>query len=629
MSVIMHTLRLALVITLAALAATWASSSYALAAPLPAATPALAPALGQPIPLSSGWEWRSDAADAGQRARWYRDLGSAGWSPTTVPSVYNAVPTPAGFAGSVWWYRTTFTPPNMAGLRGWALRFESVRRTSTVWLNGRKVGASTDGYTPFTLAAQGLVPGRPNHLVVRVDNRKPHGIREGWWNWGGIVRPVTLIPIGLVRVSDLGLAPTMSCKGGCHGRFTLMGTATSYAPTPVDARIDVTLAAPSGALTQVHTVLRQLAPGRATPVQWTFDVAGTPELWWPGNPQLYRAVTTTSIAGVTQQRNDQRVGLRSVRVSHGRLMLNGRELDLRGAAIQEDIPDHGVALTDQDMDTIVGELKALGANVTRAQYALNDRLLDKLDAAGILVWSQAPIYHSDLQLRTAAGRATALVTLRRSIVATRRHPSVIVNSVANELTPTPDSTPSTRAYEIAAAKLARKTDPTRPVALDILTYTGFPTQRTYYKFDVLGVNTYFGWYAGRTGHSTADLAALETYLRQARHRYRDQALVMTEFGAEATHHGPANVKGTYEFQSAYLKNVLGIASRLGFLDGAIYWTLREFAVKPDWTGGVAASVSPPSSIHHKGLISYDGQAKPAFTLAQKLFKQTPLFHPLP
>ena len=77
------------------------------------------------------------------------------------------------------------------------------------------------------------------------------------------------------------------------------------------------------------------------------------------------------------------------------LRLNDRVLELKGASIQEDVPGRGPAMTDADVDNTVEELKALGANVTRAHYLLDPRLLDRFDKEGILVWSQAPVYHRD------------------------------------------------------------------------------------------------------------------------------------------------------------------------------------------------------------------------------------------
>ena len=58
--------------------------------------------------------------------------------------------------------------------------------------------------------------------------------------------------------------------------------------------------------------------------------------------------------------------------------------------------------------------------------------------------------------------------------------------------------------------------------------------------------------------------------------------------------------------------------------GAIYWTAREFAVKPDWDGG-ADPEGQRDAIHNKALISYDGKAKPAFETAKDGFEATPLY----
>ena len=59
------------------------------------------------------------------------------------------------------------------------------------------------------------------------------------------------------------------------------------------------------------------------------------------------------------------------------------------------------------------------------------------------------------------------------------------------------------------------------------------------------------------------------------------------------------------------------------MGGAIYWTVREFAVKPEWDGGAHPPVR--DSIHNKALISYDGTPKPAVAAAQEAFKATPLY----
>ena len=161
------------------------------------------------------------------------------------------------------------------------------------------------------------------------------------------------------------------------------------------------------------------------------------------------------------------------------------------------------------------------------------------------------------------------------------------------------------------------------MAIDILSYPGVPRQRTYDAFDAIGINSYYGWYDGKINRSTANIDDLAPYLRAMHDKYPGKALVMTEFGAEATDPGPADTKQTYAFQQSYLKRNLDIVDRLGFMGGAIYWTTREFAVKPYWDGGG----HPPQrdSIHNKGLIAYDGEIKPAFSTAQEAFEATPLY----
>jgi beta-glucuronidase len=161
--------------------------------------------------------------------------------------------------------------------------------------------------------------------------------------------------------------------------------------------------------------------------------------------------------------------------------------------------------------------------------------------------------------------------------------------------------------------------------VDILAWPGYPRQRTYARFDALGLNSYFGWYEGRGGR-TADLADLEPFLRRARADYWDQALVMTEFGAESTTDGPVVMKETYAFQAGYVRANLDVIERLPFMGGAIYWTLREFAVKPNWDGGARRTGVVRDAIHNKGLVTYaDGRRKPAWAVAARAFAATPLY----
>jgi len=573
------------------------------------------PPVPTPIPLNSGWSFKYDGETTVKRV--------------AVPHVFDARARKPDFGGRVGWYRLRFRAPRAVPGFGWGVRFEQSRRITQAWLNGVPIGASRDPYVPFTLPATGLKTGRENTLLVRVDNRKGSEPREGWWNWGGLTRPVSLVPRGLLELRDPGVMPRVSCEQGgavCRASVLVDGVLVNRSGAEQRApQISVALTPPGGGRALRHTeTVRGLHAGESGRVRFEVPVPD-PELWSPESPKLYDATLTTRAAGERPVQVDQlRVGLRSVKVVGAMLELNGRQLDLRGASLQEDLAGRGPALTDADMDRIVAELKALHANVTRAHYALNERLLDRLDAAGIMVWSQAPIYHRDRLLETVPQREAALATLRGTVLAARSHPSVITHSVANELSVVPDAVPGTKAYLESALKLTRDLDPTLPVSVDLLSYPGFGAQEAYAQYDLLGINSYFGWYPGKTDHSTEKLADLAPYLDHMRRLYPAQALVLTEFGAESTFAGPGSTKETFAFQSRYVREVLDIVEQRPFVGGAIYWTLREFAVKPDWDGGAKRAVAR-DGIHNKGLVSYAGRRKPAWEVAAQDFAATPLY----
>ena len=592
----------------------------ALAALLAGAAPA-GGAVPRPVELAEGWEFAFDPDAVAPPAAG----PAAGWREVTVPHVFEPRPLDEAFPGPVGWYRLRFRGPATPEGWAWAVRFETVRRSSKVWLNGREIGRNDKPYTPFELPATGLLPGQENTLLVRVDNRRTPGFREGWWNWGGITREVTLEPRGRVDVRDIGLLSDVDCTERCTASVLFDAEVANRAPEDVRPEVTVRLRPPGGGKALTRTIrTRAIHPGEAARVRMTIPVPGRPELWSPDRPSLYGARVEAKLGSSVEAAHARRIGLRAVDVRDGRLWLNGRQLDVRGASIQEDVAGRGPALTDADVDGVVRDLKALGANVTRAHYLLDERLLERFDEEGILVWSQAPVYHRDVQLRTRAGYAREIDSVRRTVLGARNHPSVITHSVANELSPRADENAPTRRFLREARELTTDLDPTLPTSVDLLAWPGFPRQEAYGAFDLLGVNSYFGWYEGQGTRATGDLGDLEPFLRRLREQYPEQALVMTEFGAESTMDGPADVKETFAFQSRYVQQNLDIVERVGFLSGAIYWTLREFAVKPDWDGGALRDV-PRDGIHNKGLITYAGDRKPAWAVARGAFEGTPLY----
>jgi len=635
------------------------------AAPAPAAAAQSAPGAApkgppKPVQLRAGWEVRDlivpptpvqpgpppetspSAARAAGRLPGRAAQTGGPWRPANVPSAFEGIARAPRFGGTLKLYRLRFTAPNVTDY-SWAFEFEQVRRRATVSLNGRRIGISIDPYTPFQVPARGLRPGKVNTLEVLVDSRKDPRLPEGWWNWGGIVRPVSMVPIGAVHVGDLALMPSVHCTGpaaGCSAALvidgvlgklprqqwrTVKGRKARVAASDFRPVLKIRLKAPNGKVTDHHAVLRGSPYGRRR--QKIQIAMPRPRLWSPDRPQLYDARATLHWGDAVYQVEKRRLGFRSVQVRDGMLLLNNRPINLRGASIHEDAPGRGPALTGYDMDTAVRELKELGANMTRSHYVLSEGLLRRFDEAGILVYNQAPVWqrdHGANLLRTPLDRSRAVAQVKRTVMAARGHASVIVHSVGNELTFTPDRRPASRRFMLDAAEVARDLDPILPIAIDIKTRPTLPRQRTYDAFDLIGINQYFGWYPW-----VEDFAQLEPFLNAMRANYPEQALVMTEFGAEGRPDmafAPADVKGSYAFQANHVARTIDLIDRLPFMSGAVHWTLREFEIFPDWRGGAVGGEGPNDDIrHHKGVLTYDGTRKPAWQVLRDRYARTPLY----
>src|SRR5688572_14377902 len=177
------------------------------------------------LPLDQGWE--------------FADQAEGPWERVQVPHVMDPRPTPEVWEGRVAWYRLKFTGPPTADGRAWWLRFDQVRRRAEAFLNGRPIGTNADPYTPFMLPASGIVPGEENVLVVRVDNRRTPGWREGWWNWGGITRGVRLVPRGRVEMRDTGLLSEVDCRGACRAQVRLDSWLTNRTAAAVRPHVTV------------------------------------------------------------------------------------------------------------------------------------------------------------------------------------------------------------------------------------------------------------------------------------------------------------------------------------------------------------------------------------------------------
>jgi hypothetical protein len=572
------------------------------------------------LAVDGPWLQALDPADVGEGDGW-----AAGHFPgalVTLPHVANAAQVTgaagvAAYRGGIAWYRTALTAPRTGS---YALRFESVHHVAEVWLDGRLLGTHTGAYLPFEFTLR-LREGVPHRLVVRADYRFPSrqkrdGWHRTWFNYGGINREVTLRPL---ERSELE-APTLR-------------TRLSHGAAVVDASVVVRNRAARARDLQVRGTLRR--GGRATELVFgrvhlgageerrvaTRVVVAQPALWAPGSPSLYALHLAVPGEGVW----NAQVGLREIRRVGGRLLLNGERLRLHGASIHEDAEGRGDALTGADMDAIVRDLKALDANATRAQHALSEPLLERLDRAGILVWQgvgpvDAPgAWTSSTPALAHAARDRVRATVRQE----RLHPSVIAWNLVNEVAGNGHDATEVAYVRDMARELHRR-DPGRLVAVDL--WGAHPPAvpgAIYRDVDAVALTNYVGWYEGAL-ESRARIASRlrDTAVGFAR-MFKGKVLIVSEFGAEANAQNATTAPGGYAFQSWLLRRHIATYRALPQLSGMLVWNLRDFAVSPDFAGGSITKVVPgihvERGLNTKGIFDYAGRPKPAAAAVRRAF----------
>ncbi len=575
--------------------------------------------------LGGEWLFRRDDTGQGLRQSFQRQPSRDGWAPLTVPNAWNVGDSSvASMTGTVAWYRKDFRLPDARARLDWLVRFESVNYRSRVWLNGRPIGRNTGAYLPWDLRIPhgALKRAGTNRLVIRVDNRRlrtdfpPSGLTGsgdpagGWWNYGGLLREVYLQRVDRVDITNVVVRPNLPCAT-CAATVLARVVVRNYG----DRTAPVKITGSYGGV-PLNLGTRRVGARRFASFEARLRVA-RPRLWSPASPYLYPARFTVRAGKQRVLGYRLSSGIRSIAVSGGRLLLNGRPLQVRGVGLHEDDPVAGFAIGSARRAQIIAQAKELGATVIRSHYPLHPQMHELADRVGLLVWSEIPVYAIKTQyLKREAVRKLAARELEDNIIANQNHPSILLWSIGNELSARPG--PVQQFYIERAVSQAKALDPSRPVALAVAGYPSAGCRPQYAALDVIGINDYFGWYPGPNGQ-IADRDALPDYLDSVHACYPNKAIFASEFGAEANRDGPVEEKGTFSYQQDFVNYHLGVYAQRPWLSGAIYWALQEFRVRPNWDGGNPRA-NPP--VHEKGLLRFDGSKKPAWFDVQRLFAAT-------
>lgn len=579
------------------------------------------------------WTLALDPGDRGLARGWQRG-GFAGRG-VSVPNDVDPIHVKGragqrNYTGSVAWYRTSVTAP-VAGT--YAFAFASANFKATAFLDGRAIAAHRGSYLPFegraTLAAGA------HTLAVRIDWRDPgaqskQGFHRTWFNWGGLNGQVTMRPIGQSELSEPSIQTTLEpdAPDAAQATVTIGVHVRNNGPTRAIAPQGTLIGgAGAGQSIPVQFPAQTVAQGQTVAMQASVAVAD-PALWSPSRPSLYTLQLAVAQPGATEPESSYsaRVGLRWLTWHEGQVMLNGRRLRLHGASIQEDAKGHGDALTPGDQATLVAELQAIGANAVRSQHPLDAALLERLDAAGILVWqgigpvegasnwySSTPslLHEAEQQARTAA-------------LAEQLHPSIIAWNLVDEVARNGHDAAEV-SYVQTLTRWLHEHDPTRMVAVDVWgDHPPVHAGALYRGVDAVAETDYTGWYDSPQDSAARQEASMRARLRAQERTFAGKVLLISEFGAESNTLNRPGTPGSYSFQSSLLARHIHVYAADPKLSGMLVWDLRDYPLVPQFYGGSIVFKLPSlkliEGINQKGLFTYGESAKPAAGVVARLFK---------
>jgi hypothetical protein len=582
------------------------------------------------------WTLRRDPGSRGLTQGWQR--GRFGGTSVSIPNVvdaarYAGAAAQANYEGSVAWYRTTFTAPAPGT---YALTFQSANFSAQVWVDGHTLGSHQGSYLPFEPRTR-LAAGR-HTLVVRVDWRDPAaqsriGYHRTWFNWGGLDGEVSVRAIGASELSNPTIQTTLS-----PGSVVCVRAPCPNIPAAQTATVRVSVQVrndgasgrailPAGSLVHGAQMIplsfpeQHLAHDQSATVSTTVAVPD-PALWSPASPSLYQL----TLAVGQECSYSAHVGLRQIAWHGGRVYLNGQRLQVHGASIQEDALGHGDALTPGDENAIVSELRAIGANAVRAQHPLDPALLERLDAAGILVWQGiGPVegagnwYSNTLGLLAQAeGRA------RTAAIAEELHPSILAWNLVDEVAENGRDGAEV-SYVQSLKNWLHTYDPTRMVAVDVWgdhppTHPG----ALYRGVDAIAETDYSGWYDNPHNSPAAISAEISRRLGAMRRTFAGRVLLISEFGAESNGLNPSGSPGSYSFQASLLARHIRAYAADPELSGMFVYLLRDYPLVPTFQGGSIHGVLPRlrliEGLNQKGLFTYGGRPKQAVGVIARSYR---------
>lgn len=509
----------------------------------------------------------------------------------TVPHTWNVDDKVMQHRGTVEYETAVYIDESLKEKKAF-ISFNAVYHTAKIYINGAFVGEhSRSGFTPFRFnVTDNIVFGTENNIKVIVDNTHidemlPHMNDFDWADDGGIIRKAELQFAEKNGIEYLRAEEKITsindnfCSGSLVIKTAFFDGVAKCATVKIIDYSDNSI------------VTEKYFDSIENEVTVNFENL---KLWSCYSPNLYRIALETE--------NDYyeiRTGLRTIEVSGENILLNGKEIFLKGCEwMPGSHPDFGMAEPLEHSIRCLKQLKNAGCVFTRFHWQQDDSLFDWCDENGLLVQEEIPYWGypkqaTPMQLDIAKQQADEMVCFHSN------HPSIIFWGVGNELGA---ETEPTIQYVKDMVAYFKSLDGRRLVNYVSNTLSRIENvdkdDATLYG-DVAMWNDYLGLWEPSDD--------IENHAIRTAIKAKGMPLIVSEFGLCEPH-----FKGGDKKRAEILKDRLDLYSKIDNIKGYMWFSLNDYRTHC----GEAGEDKMRQRVH--GSTDLYGNEKPSYRLLQKL-----------
>ncbi len=316
------------------------------------------------------------------------------WYNLQVPGHWGMINDFSNYTGKAWYRKTIDLPESWtkASSDRYYLQFDGVYHLSSIYLNGKFIGKNRGGFTPFEFdVTDALNFNGKNIIAVQADNSAVVGAT---WNWGGIIRDVTLTKNKDVRIDYqyIHAEPDLT-SGSADLKLSVKIENNSAEARRITVRSNIfdkaEMASLRGTL-DIEPFTRKVLhlEGSLKPE----DV----ELWHFDKPKLYQIQTTISEGATIVDQAADHFGIRKVEITESQMLLNGEPVRLAGFNRVSEHRFWGSSEPIEVLEKDVDLMKEAGANFMRIMHGTqNEKLIELCDRKGILLFQEINVRDLD------------------------------------------------------------------------------------------------------------------------------------------------------------------------------------------------------------------------------------------